>query len=451
MAAPWPRQGAWRSVPATKAAPTVATSGEPTMSSSMTKDGGPDSSRQSARSPPPPTSTSSTPLYIVCSEAGKLVYANGDEGTQTWALTQASVIHAMISLFGPTSSLQRIAWTDTLYMAILHRAPLYVACIATSEVPESYMQAQLEYVYLAILSLISKPRLDKLFQRSPNVDVRGLIGPMHAYVDRVVTQMHTTLTPLWNAVPVYDMDAYVREQATKACAQVPLTHRPAHLLYVMLWYDAHLLTIMQPKRHAPSPTDLMLVHAMVEFLRTSPAQDDGSDTWVPMCLPVQAPHGFVYVYASHLHALSLVVVCGDKDGRAACEVYRTALLSSSCWPALGRALAMPPPSIDSLGLPGLRGFTYVSRRHQQVSGTPCLEAQHSLYIQLVCALRGESVHEETKPLPPARRPWPVAAPLHMLLLHTPNEALLGWRTKAFELLRTNLWRFFVLEKQGMWL
>lgn len=375
------------------------------------------------------------PLFFVFSTAGKLVYCSGDEDTQAWAVTQVSVMHAMLSLFGTEAPLEHMAVSSGLHVAFLRREPLFVACASSDEAPPVYMKAQLARLYDAVLSLVSAPRLARLFERAPNLDLRGLIGPMSAYLDRVVGDMHSSLAVLLGAVRVRTLDAELRDAVAQACLAVPASLRPAQLLYVVLWDGDALVSLAHPRRHDTHVGDLALLSAVA---RVTPAAQD--DAWAPLCLPRAAPHGFVYVYATRIRGATLMLVSGDKDGLRACRAFRAALALDPCMPALQHALQMPPPPAASLGVPGLRDWLYLSRRTRQCTMTAVPARHRALYAQVVCALRGAA------PAPVlagggaaaergGARARPIAAParLHMAMMRTDDAAVLGWRTPAFEL------------------
>ena len=384
--------------------------------------------------------------YFVFSTAGKLVYATGAEA---WAVSQTGVMHALVSLFAGEhdAGLQEItleAGGAPLRIAFLGEPPLYVACASSHKEPRSHLEAQLRRVHAAIVSLASAARLERLFERMPNFDLRGLIGPMHTYVDGVVADMHASPALAFGALPICPLPAAVRDGVAQACLEVPVEKRPKHLLYALvLSEEALLVSLVHPRRHTPSPTDLALLTAMVRHGAQGP-----DDLWAPFCLPDFAPRSFVYVYATWLRQrASLVLVCGDQHGYAVARALRAELAASPSFAALGEALAMSPPlSADALQIPGLGGFAFASRHLRQClctrDASPTLLA---LYAQLLASLRGDAERPAVGAYAAAariaapdalHRMPPVAVPLQLHLLRTSNKVLLGWCTASFELCMT---------------
>ena len=366
--------------------------------------------------------------YMVFSSAGKLLYLSHDDGAQDWALTQASVMHAMLSLFGMQDQLQRICMNNSVNVSFLHRKPLYLACVAKKKEPDDIVSLRLERVYATIISLISHARLLRLFDRAPNLDLQALIGPMREYVDAVVLNMQSSLALAFGTVPIRPLDASVRDQVTRTCSELAPEKRPKQLLYILLWdSDDALISLSHLRRYVPHPTDLALINAVVRVGKDQ-------DGWAPLCLPVFAPNSFAYVFSSVIGSARLALVCGDHDGYVLCRSWRHKLAESPCMAALQRALSMNPVSIDSMGLPGLRDVAFSSRRSQQCIISPRISAhRQTLFEHVLCALRGPAHAAEACPDLPWPRQPPVPRPLELVIKRTDQEAILGWRTAAFEL------------------
>ena len=394
------------------------------------------------------------PRFLVFSNAGKLVYASGDTSESVYA--DVGVLQALLAVFADEhrGALETICLEDALgrqtRIAVLTQRPLHIACVSSRDEPQALVHAQLARVYAAVVSLVSETRLQRLFQQRPNFDLRGLLAPMQTYLDDVVGEMETSLALLFAALPVHPLDAALRAEIARAVTPIPEPEdagRPRELLYALVVRRGHLVCLARPKRHTPHVEDVALLYTLVRHGGTG--QHD-EDTWTPMCLPHAAPHGFVFVYASRLQpgddGAALVLVTGDRDGYERARAWRKRL-ADACAHGCLRALHARPihETADALGIPGLRHYVLVSRRHTQCTATPAPYASaasnrrlYALYAHALAALQGDARPAEARAALDAARDARVPQRAACRLQHyrTAHEAVLGWRTASFTLVLT---------------
>lgn len=392
--------------------------------------------------------------FLVFSNAGKLVYASGD--TSEGVYGDVGVLQALLAVFADEhrGALETICLEDAharqTRISVLTHRPLHVVCVSTRDEPRALVQAQLGRVYAAVVSLVSETRVQRLFQQRPNFDLRGLLAPMQTYLDDVVAEMETSLALLFDALPVHPLDAALRAEIARAVTPIPEpgdAARPRDVLYALVVRCGHLVCLARPKRHTPHVEDVALLYTLV---RHGGACQSGEDTWAPMCLPHAAPHGFVFVYASRLHpgadGAALVLVTGDRDGYERARAWR-ARLADACAHGCLRTLHARPlhETVDALGVPGLRHYVLVSRRHTQCTATPAPYASgasnrrlYALYAHALAALQGDARPAEVRAALDAARDARVPQRAACRLQHyrTAHEAVLGWRTASFTLLLT---------------
>lgn len=358
--------------------------------------------------------------YLVFSEAGKLVFSTAAE--DGWSLAQVSVMHALLALFAgesPGDELRQIELADgsgATRISFMSVAPLHLACISSHDEPALLVHARLRLLHDAVVSLVSKTKLDALMRKAPGFDLRRVIGDTDTYLAGVVRDMHTQLP---GGVRVRRVDPALRRELAAASVPVGLQG----VLYVLVVQDGALVSLCHPKRHRAHVCDLQLIMAMVAHGPERGARD----AWFPMCLPHFAPHGFVYVYVSPMDAGHVVMVSTRPDGYVAAQGWRATLSGARYFGELGRG----DYGADELGIPGLRDFVYVARRAAQHTAT----GPHSvLYEHGVSALCGRS-DARLRPALDAftgREP-PVAAPLHVQYYRMDEAAVLAWQTGALTL------------------
>ncbi|WFD00268.1 hypothetical protein MYAM1_003016 [Malassezia yamatoensis] len=387
--------------------------------------------------------------FIVFSDAGKLVYASGDSSEAVYA--HASVLQALVAVFAYDNNdeLQSICMEDELgrnaKVTLLSRTPLYVAYISSYDQPTEQIQAQLSRVYFAIVSLMSKVRLQQLFEQKPNFDLRAVLTPMQDYLDGVVASMGTSMSISLAALPVYPLDASLRANIMQTVMPSQDTQDPQRLrdvLYVSVLRHNQLVCLAHPKRHTPHQEDLALLFDMVRFGGTNASE---TDVWVPMCLPHAAPHGFVFVYASRLHpgadGAMLLIVMGDRDGLERAKAWR-AQIQPACNDGCLRVLQEMPQRehVDALGITGLRHYAVVSQKYSQYTTVDSpypssvdTDRLFRLYSHSLASLQGEKYFEKAQGVMDKAHDARIAmaGPCRLQHYRTDHEAILAWRLSGY--------------------
>ncbi|PKI85343.1 Mon1p [Malassezia vespertilionis] len=377
-------------------------------------------------------------IYFVFSESGKLVYASEAQHEESeWVYAHTGVMHALLALFAGEmhgDTMDRITMYDAQRRAVqvsfLARPPLYVACASTEDSPLFVVRPQLARIHAAIISLVSAPRLERLFSKMPNFDLRGLLSPTQLYLDGVVEDMHASAAVALHALPMQPMDAAMRQRAILAC----LPSARDGLLYLFVVRDAQIAALAHPKHHTPHPEDVALLLAMARCgpARTQPPEHEA---WAPICLPHAAPHGFVYVYTSVVEDATLFMVTSHREGFHAAQAWRAGIDTD----ALLDALHAPCPSPPSI--PRVYHYAVVGHRYAQCTG-PAIPSDAtrlvSLYTHLLARLQGPDTTQQpaldaAQVYAPGPRHAALALPLKLLYYRTATEAILGWRTGALTL------------------
>ncbi|WFD36685.1 Vacuolar fusion protein mon1 [Malassezia cuniculi] len=369
-----------------------------------------------------PVAASPRREYLVFSSAGKLVFSTAAE--DNWSLAQVSVMHALLALFAGEyvgDELKHIKHGDgdgATRISFLSIAPLHLACISSHDEPQLLVRARLGLLHAAVISLVSKAKLDTLMKRAPSFDLRRVIGDTDVYLEGVVHDMHAQLP---GGVRVCRVDPSLRREL--ATASEPEDHDG--VLYVLIVKDGQLVSLCHPKKHSAHVCDLQLLMAMVAH----GPERGAHDSWFPMCLPYFAPHGFVYVYISPIAAGHIVLVTTRPDGYTAAQAWRATLNGVPCFDRLAKCTDY---GADELGIPGLRHFVYVARRTAQHTATGPHRILYEHGISALCGdmePRAKAVLQATD----AERAPPVAPPMHVQYYRTDDEAMLAWQTNALTL------------------
>lgn len=337
-----------------------------------------------------------------------------DEEDQTVA-TRVGLVQAVISNYAEAGreklhvmSREVLALPPTGRICYLLKPPLYLVAIAQWQEAETTLQSHLEYLYLAIVSLLSVSKLHRLFDRAANFDLKRLLQGTDGILDALLTRMQGDSTAMRGTLQPLRLDAALRHDA--GIALLPShnkAHRPHDALYALLLSRKGLVTLARARRHSIHPVDCQLLINTV--FATKALKEGGTQSWVPICLPKFAPHGFVYAHVSFLDEevddtartergarpeVGLVLVTGNPDGFEEMSAWRARVVERlrkdglllRLWRHVtsrhdsGEHRGNEPPlaasySANELGIAGLRHFCFQWRANVQ-STSPLFEAPY---------------------------------------------------------------------------
>ncbi|UZP44340.1 hypothetical protein NXS19_012152 [Fusarium pseudograminearum] len=108
--------------------------------------------------------------YLILSSAGKPIWSR--YGDLSLINSSMGVVQTIISFYeGAKNPLQGFSAGDTRFV-ILTKGPLYFVAISKLGESDSQIQAQLDALYMQILSTLTLPRLTHIFANRPSTDLR---------------------------------------------------------------------------------------------------------------------------------------------------------------------------------------------------------------------------------------------------------------------------------------
>ncbi|ORZ37784.1 vacuolar fusion protein MON1 [Catenaria anguillulae PL171] len=300
-------------------------------------------------------------------------------------------------------------------LVFLVRRPLIlVAACQRTDPCESQLRSQLAALHSYILSLLTQAQLSGLFARRPNLDLRPILGPAHTQIGAVCDRFDSDLRYLFGCVESVRVPAAVRRKfgdALKAGATTSSssTASPATggLLYGMIIYHGHLITLIRPKSHSLHPSDLLNVFTMVASHREFRVMP-GTEHWVPMCLPKFNDQGFLYAHVTYVTSeLGVVLMTGEVGAFAEMHeakervheyMLKNGLILES--KHLESPLDAGSPLIQE---PHLKHFVYKSKAHVQFlqigsTGGDYHTAPSADLIQTKYARLSAALHDRETPL-----------------------------------------------------
>mmetsp|Transcript_25412 Transcript_25412/g.53539 ORF Transcript_25412/g.53539 Transcript_25412/m.53539 type:complete len:698 (-) Transcript_25412:88-2181(-) len=227
---------------------------------------------------------------------------------------------------------------------------------------EAWLRLQLEYVYSQVIFTLTD-QVQSIFQRSPNYDLRTMMGPnvnasIRNLLDRFdpVDSGHGSgcATFLTAGVDcVFPIPPEVRDSASRILIQACRSNlkkgqeNDNSALFGLLMVGTRLVTLVQPSEPASQlhTSDLHLVLTFVGRQRGLLT----NELWFPLCLPRFDSSGFLYAYSSCLDpnetGLSMVLI-SHQNNTEQFEFFRLAANN------VRKQLGLPPVKTGILRFQG---------------------------------------------------------------------------------------------------
>ncbi|CDK24564.1 unnamed protein product [Kuraishia capsulata CBS 1993] len=262
--------------------------------------------------------------FFILSSAGKPIYSM--HGSDEILTVFSGVIQTIVSFFqykfdGTTESLKSFE-SGKVKFVFLNRYPIIL--MATSSYNESTIEIsqQLEFLYNFLLTTLSKPHIDKMFQKRENFDLRKLLGRADiACMDSICKDLANFHNPglIIGGLECLRLRKTIRNKIEKRL----LMNKSENLLYGLLVAPGgRLITVLRPRKHTLHTSDLQLLFSLIFNTNTfktynnTDSQTSGSEEnsaadeefWVPLCLPKFNPNGFLYCFIQFLDLKSKELV-----------------------------------------------------------------------------------------------------------------------------------------------
>lgn len=246
--------------------------------------------------------------FFILSSAGKPIYSM--HGTDNITTVYSGVIQLVMSFFDCENQNLKsvVARTDdgrNIKFAFLNRSPILL--LATSSIGDSnyQLEQQLNFLYNFLLATLSKPHIEKVFQRRENFDLRNTLGKTDIKcLDSICESFinYNNCGMIVGGLECVRLHKTIRDRIDR----ILLKHRTENILYGLLVApNGRLISILRPKRHTLHTSDLQLLFSILygtDTFKSSIDKQDGminsrnEDFWVPICLPKFNPNGFLYAF-----------------------------------------------------------------------------------------------------------------------------------------------------------
>ncbi|CAI0653299.1 unnamed protein product [Colletotrichum noveboracense] len=378
--------------------------------------------------------------YMILSSAGKPIYSrHGDLGLINSSM---GVIQTIISFYeGAKNPLQAFTAGQTRFVISI-QGPLYFVAISCLGESDSQLRAQLEALYMQILSTLTLPVLKNIFVHRPSTDLRKPLEGTEPLISSLADNF-TKGSPsaLLGALECLKL----RKSQRHAINNAFLKQRTEKLLYGLIVAGGKLVSVIRPRRHSLHPSDLQLIFNML--FESGGIKAGGGENWVPLCLPAFNNRGYLYMYVSFFDGvegdhttttsesgankeeeLAIILISPDKESFFELKQMRdnvAASLAQSGHLATIQAAARlgRPKTVDIAPGGQISHFLYKSRANVQFS----MSALDPVFSSLIARRRLMTLYHQLHAAVHAKHS-------HMRVLHSVSEdaTSLAWITPIFE-------------------
>ncbi|KAI1083018.1 vacuolar fusion protein MON1 [Whalleya microplaca] len=231
--------------------------------------------------------------FMILSSAGKPIYSrHGDLGLINSSM---GVVQTIISFYeGAKNPLMGFTAGNTRFV-IATEGPLYFIAISRLGESDSQLRAQLDALYMQILSTLTLPTLTKIFANRPSTDLRKPLQGTETLLSSLADSFtRGSPSALLGALECLK----IRKSHRHAINNAFLKARTEKLLYGLIVAGGKLVSVIRPRRHSLHPSDLQLIFNML--FESGGIKAGGGENWIPLCLPAFNNRGYLYMYVSFL-------------------------------------------------------------------------------------------------------------------------------------------------------
>lgn len=235
--------------------------------------------------------------YMILSSAGKPIWSR--HGDLSLINSSMGVVQTIISFYeGSNNPLHAFSAGKTKFV-ILIQGPLYFVAISKLGESDSQLRAQLEALYMQILSTLTLPTLTNIFVHRPSTDLRK---PLQG-TESLLASLADNFTKGSASALLGSLECLkLRKSQRHSINNTFLKLRTEKLLYGLIVAGGKLVSVIRPRRHSLHPSDLQLIFNML--FEAGGIKAGGGENWIPLCLPAFNNKGYLYMYVSFFEGVS---------------------------------------------------------------------------------------------------------------------------------------------------
>lgn len=232
--------------------------------------------------------------FLILSSAGKPIYSrHGDDQLIT---NYMGVVQTLISFYQSADDTLRGFTAGDVRFVVMSKGPLNLVAITRLPESDTQLRAQLDALYMQILSTLTLPSMQRMFAARANYDLRrplqGTETLLSALADGFTRGSPSTLLSALECLKL-------RKSHRQTINKTLLKTRSPNLLYGLIVASGKLVSVVRPKKHSLHPGDLHLIFNML--FEAGSVKAGGGENWIPLCLPGFNNTGYLYMYVSFLN------------------------------------------------------------------------------------------------------------------------------------------------------
>lgn len=257
--------------------------------------------------------------FMILSTAGKPIYSR--HGDDQLISNSIGVIQTILSIFiNDKDSLKSFTAGDTRFVVVT-KGYLFLVAISRLGETDAQLQAQLDALYMQILSTLTLPKMERLFLNRPSTDLRrpleGTETLLSALADGFTRGSPSTLL---SALESLKLRKTTRDTINKTFGKC----KSPNLLYGLIVAGRRLVSVIRPRKHSLHPGDLQLIFNML--FEAAGVRAGGGENWIPLCLPGFNNTGYLYMYVNFLLASRNIDEFNDQRALAEDEEDEIAII-----------------------------------------------------------------------------------------------------------------------------
>ncbi|KAK1835601.1 vacuolar fusion protein mon-1 [Podospora conica] len=229
--------------------------------------------------------------YMILSSAGKPIYSR--HGDLSLVNSYMGVVQTIISFYESANNPLLGFTAGNARFVIAIEGPLYFVAISRLGESDAQLRAQLDALYMQILSTLTLPTLKNIFVHRPSSDLRKPLEGTESLLSSLADSFSKgSPSALLGALECLRLRKSQRATITNAFLKV----RSEKLLYGLIVAGGKLVSVIRPRKHSLHPSDLQLIFNML--FESDNVKAGGGENWIPLCLPAFNNRGYLYMYVS---------------------------------------------------------------------------------------------------------------------------------------------------------